>query len=148
MTHIILNRVAGTGGCMRIITLEFFTLGELGAEYESQFHYGFLKNLVILRRKVGRPFIVTGGIRTQQYNNTLKGASKRSLHIWDKPSYADKGQTGCLAVDIKEHDADFRYEVLKHATASGWSVGIYPDRGFLHLDLRSLIGLTQRVFVS
>lgn len=127
--------------------MEFFKLHEFGAQYEDQFHYGFLKDLVIRRRKIARPFVVTGGIRSQYYNSVLKDASPKSLHVWDKPSYVDKGQTGCLAVDIKEHDLDFRVSVMKEMLPAGWSVGIYPNKGFLHLDLRTLIGLPQRIFV-
>jgi uncharacterized protein YcbK (DUF882 family) len=123
--------------------MKYFTLYELGAESEGQFHPGFISKLETLRIGVERPFIVTSCARSQDYNKTI-GGHPRSLHIWDKPQH--ERQKGCMAIDIHVLDMDFKVEVVKMALLLGWSVGINDDKRFLHLDRRTDIFKPQTLF--
>lgn len=123
--------------------MKYFTLKELGAESESFFHTGFLEKLDFLREKVGEPFNITSCARSAEHNKIVGGATK-SLHVYDKVSY--KGQTGCMAVDIKSINPQFKVKLIETALLYGWSVGINDKRGFIHLDRRIDLGLPKAIF--
>lgn len=123
--------------------MKHFTLQELGAETEDQFHPGFLDELDILRQGVGLPFIVTSCARSQAHNRAI-GGNPRSAHIWDKPQR--RGQKGCGAIDIKVPNPQFKPEVAKVALLTGWSVGINDKKHFMHLDRRTDWGEPQALF--
>lgn len=123
--------------------IQFFTLKELGAESEKQFHPNFLRELKMLRKHYGKPMIVTSCARTKLYNDSLANSSPRSLHIWDKPQHV--GQLGCMAIDVKCEDSYNRRELVRSALILNWTVGV--AHSFLHLDMRSMIGLDSKLFV-
>ena len=128
---------------MKKTEIPFFKLSELGAIDERQFHPEFLNELVILRKNIGRSFIVTSCARSAEYNKKIGGVEK-SLHIYDKPKR--KGQKGCMAIDIRILDVDFKVSVIKSALLLGWSVGINDKKRFIHLDRRVDIGEQQTIF--
>lgn len=123
--------------------MKYFTLKELGATSEDQFHPGFLQKLDELRHQVGSPFYVTSGIRSKAHNADV-GGKEKSLHIWDEPGYS--GQKGSMAVDIAIKHPAFKLELVKTALLTGWSVGINDKKRFVHVDRRTDIGLPQAVF--
>ncbi|EKE70903.1 D-Ala-D-Ala carboxypeptidase family metallohydrolase [Oceanibaculum indicum] len=128
-----------------------FTPAELACRDSGllQFHPGFLASLQSLRDAFGRPMVPTSGCRSRAYNDRPRaqggvGGHPRSLHVADDPVHADKGQLGCLAVDIRTPDAAWRGDLFACAWRMGWSVGW--GRGFLHLDRRDFIGLAKTSF--
>ena len=121
----------------------FFTLAELGAESEDQFHPGFLDYVLDLRIFVNRKFFVSSGARSAKHNGEV-GGKFNSLHIWDKPR--NKYQKGCMAVDVEVRHPSFKPLVVSGALLRGWSVGINDRKHFLHLDMRTMIGMPQAVF--
>lgn len=123
--------------------MKYFTLDELRAKSEDEFHSGFLEKLDYLRDMVASPFHVTSCARTKAYNKKI-GGSSRSLHISDKP--VRDGAEGCMAVDIAVTSRVFKVNVIKTALALGWSVGVNDKKRFLHLDRRVDIGEEQTVF--
>ncbi len=125
--------------------MKYFTLEELGATSESQFHAGFLDKLDFLREKVGQSFIINSCARSAERNKLVGGVSK-SLHIFDLPVYAKIGQTGCMAVDVKSKNPKFKIDLIENALMYGWSVGINDKKGFIHLDRRTDLGLPKAIF--
>lgn len=123
--------------------MKYFTLNELGATTEAQFHPGSLDHLDDLRHHVARPFHITSGARTEKRNAEV-GGTQKSFHICDKPQHT--GQKGCMAFDIAIPDPSFKVELVKTALLLGWSVGINDKKRFVHVDRRTDIGLPQAVF--
>lgn len=74
-------------------------------------YYGFRK-----------PFFVTSGYRTPEYNSTLEGAARNSMHLYGK------------AADLIFPDLPVSYvgKLAQHYVAGG--VGFYPSSGFVHVD--------------
>jgi hypothetical protein len=99
---------------------------------------GFADKLLELRLAWGKPMTPTSVCRTIEYNKKVGGAPK-SQHICDD----ERG--GCFAIDIVSVDANERVELVKLAFSLGWSVGI-SNRGFIHLDARTLRGEPQVIF--
>lgn len=128
-------------GRIKKMTKPYFTEDELGSfdHYDSK----FLAELCQLRHTVARPFIITSGARTKEYNARIGGA-KKSLHIWDYPQR--KGQKLCMAVDIKILDPAFKVEVVKIGLLTGWSIGLNFKKRFIHLDRRVDLGEEQTIF--
>jgi len=108
-------------------------------------HPGFAEDLQALRSAFGRPMKVLSGCRCKAYNETV-GGHPRSLHVGDFPAHADKGQEGCLAVDIEAVDGAYRGELFMWGWRMGFAIGWNAKRGFLHNDRRVLIGLPQTCF--
>lgn len=69
-----------------------------------------------------KPFLVTSGYRTPEYNSTLEGAARNSMHLYGK------------AADLIFPDLPVSYigKLAQHYTAGG--VGFYPSSGFVHVD--------------
>ena len=80
----------------------------------------------------------TSVCRSKEYNEKVGGASK-SQHI------CDDERNGCFAIDIISSDANERVQLVKLAFELGWSVGI-SNKGFIHLDMRTLRGDPQVIF--
>lgn len=84
-----------------------------------------------LRSKLGCPVYVTSGYRDPDYNAAV-GGERNSIHL----TFA--------AADIAtgRHTPHEIADVLEtHPDAHHFGIGVYPDRGFVHLDTRGLIGL-------
>jgi len=79
--------------------------------------------IVLLRNTLGKPIYITSAYRCPKYNARVKG---------DSNSYHMKG----LAVDIVVHDIPLPelYIIAKELGFTG--IGIYPQKNFLHLDVR------------
>ena len=73
-----------------------------------------------------KPFFVTSGYRTPEYNRTLEGAARNSMHLYGR------------AADLIFPDLPVSYigKLAQHYTAGG--VGFYPSSGFVHVDTGSI----------
>lgn len=98
---------------------------------------GFAEKLLDLRLKWNQPMIINSACRSTEHNAIVGGASN-SYHICDD----ERG--GCLAVDVRCHDGRSRIELVKLAIELGWSVGV--NKAFIHLDMRSLLGIQPVLF--
>ena len=103
----------------------------------------FMDRLQALRSALGAPMHVTSGCRTLEHNENIGGAT-RSFHVCDDPM--DRGQDGCLAVDIAATEGSYRGQLFVFAWGLGFSVGWNAERGFLHLDQRVLLEWKQTTF--
>lgn len=128
-----------------------FTPDELRCQGTGLLRYDplFLDRLQDLRVAFNRPMRVTSGCRAKAHNDkpaTLNGAGGhlRSLHVGDVAQHP--GQIGALAVDIATPNGSYRGDLFALAWRFGFSIGWNAKRGFLHLDLRTLVGLKQTSF--
>jgi len=131
-----------------------FTAGELACPSSRivQLHTldnnrgGFLIWLEALRLKVGLPFYPTSACRSTAHNN-LVGGHENSLHLMDNPKHATNG---CMAIDIDITRWDSSdIDRLIDYTLDPWfngSIGHGESRGFVHIDMRTWIGLPQMEF--
>jgi len=108
-------------------------------------HPGFIETLQLARHEFSEPMKITSGCRCKAYNAQL-GGHPRSLHVCDEPYHADKGQQGCLAADIAAVDGAYRGRLFVVLWRRGFSIGWNAKKGFLHADLRTLIGMPQTTF--
>jgi hypothetical protein len=109
----------------------------------ARFHPGFLDDLESLRVEFGRPMRVNSACRCKAHNGAVKGHA-RSLHIGDE--MVQPTQRGALAVDIATPSGLYRGELFALGWDEGWSIGWNAARGFLHLDRRNYVGLSQTSF--
>jgi hypothetical protein len=108
----------------------------------AQFHPGFLDHLETLRRAYGRPMKLSSACRCAAHNaKASPQAPIRSLHIGNRETRP--GHRGTLAVDVAVA-GEGKGDLFALAWRHGWSVGW--NRGFLHLDRRSDIGMPQITF--
>lgn len=133
------------------IGLKYFSRIELQCHDDGSFklqpegapsgYPGFGARIDALREAWGQPLIVNSCCRTAAYNATLEESSPHSLHVWDTPFYADRGQVGTAAIDLREISDEFR----ELAWSLGFSLGL--GKTFTHCDDRSkIIGLPQVKF--
>ena len=108
-------------------------------------HRGFRDALEALREEFKRPMALTSACRCKAHNEAVGGHS-RSLHVGDFPHHADKGQQGCLAVDVSTPDGAYRGQLFSLAWKHGFSIGWNAKKNFLHIDRRVDIGLPQTSF--
>lgn len=110
---------------------------------QMKFHPGFIETLQMVRTQLALPMHPTSGCRCSFWNKEI-GGHEHSLHIFDIPQHP--GQQGTLAVDIATVDGFYRGMLFDIAWGHGFSIGWNAKRGFLHLDLRTLIGLPKTSF--
>jgi len=88
-----------------------------------------IEKLQKVRNIIGRPIIITSGVRCEFYNASIK-ASMNSSHIPDKHGIGN-------AVDIACTNSKDRYEVVELAQKFFKRIGISGGQcgGFVHLDV-------------
>ena len=89
-----------------------------------------IKKLQKIRDIIGRPLIITSGVRCESYNASLKNSSAHSSHV---PDDYGKGN----AVDIASLHSKDRYELVEVAQKFFKRIGISGGSygGFIHLDV-------------
>ena len=102
----------------------------------------FMDNLQRLRHNFALPMHVTSGCRSVKHNERIGGKSK-SFHICD--AALNRGQQGCLAVDVAISGAD-RGRLFAMAWSNGWAIGWSNEKRFLHLDRRVDVGWKHTTF--
>ena len=101
-------------------------------------HPGFAEALRELRLAYGKAMIVNSCCRTAAHNDQV-GGHPRSLHVYDSPHHAARGQAGTLAIDVRYGNGGEGWQLVAAAQRLGWSIGV--AKTFVHLDRRDLIGL-------
>lgn len=115
----------------------------------------FLTRLSCLRSMFGKPLHVNSGSRTAVHNADI-GGHISSLHLSENSKYTVNGiAAATMAVDVGVNGWSrfFLNRLIEIAKMLGFSVGhgydIDEDNivvGFVHLDLRTLVGLEQTEF--
>lgn len=98
---------------------------------------GFAGKLLELRLAYNKPMIINSACRSTTHNASAGGAPN-SYHICDD----DRG--GCMAVDVRCNNGLDRLELVKLGIELNWSIGV--NKAFIHMDLRSLLGIPQLLF--
>lgn len=98
---------------------------------------GFADGLLELRLTLGKPMIITSACRSVEHNTAVGGAAN-SYHI------CDDSRGGTLAIDVRCNNGRDRLELVRLAIELGWSVGV--NKNFIHLDMRSLLGIEPLLF--
>lgn len=110
-------------------------------------HPGMGARLITLdaavQQATGRGLTITSGSRCLAHNQAV-GGHPRSLHVADKPYH--QGARGTLAADTEAADGKYRGTLFAIAWQAGWSIGWNARKNFLHLDLRTEIGMSQTTF--
>lgn len=92
-------------------------------------HKDLLDGLEFVRKTIGRPIMITSGYREPEHNKEVGGA-KRSMHV-TKP---------LRGVDITcpgVHPIDLAAVCLQWEPFRKGGLGLYPNDGHVHVDVRS-----------
>ena len=89
-----------------------------------------IEKLQKVRNIIGRPLIITSGVRCEFYNASLKNSSMNSSHIPDEHGIGN-------AVDVACTTSKHRYELIQVAQKFFNRIGISGGSygGFMHLDV-------------
>ena len=89
-----------------------------------------IEKLQKVRNIIGRPIIITSGVRCEKHNSSLKNSSMNSSHV---PDACGIGK----AVDIACPNSEYRYELIQVAQKYFNRIGISGGQygGFVHLDV-------------
>lgn len=103
----------------------------------------FAVMLPLLRLRWGKVLTPSSVCRTPAHNAAEKG-HPNSLHLTENPKH---NTDGTAAADIRWADwgASEQLRFARLAYSLGFSVGLH--RSFCHIDLRSIAGLPQAVFL-
>jgi len=104
----------------------------------------FMDALQSLRNVLAEPMHITSGCRSAAYNLKI-GGKEHSFHICDEDP-GERGQEGCLAVDVAAPDGTYRGHLFEASWSMGWSIGWNAVKKFLHLDKRTTVGWKQTSF--
>lgn len=99
--------------------------------------------LPLLREKWGKALTPSSVCRTPKHNTAVKG-HPNSLHLTENPTHKTNGT---CAADIRWADwtVSEQLRFAKLAYSLGFSVGLH--KSFCHIDLRTIAGLPQSVFL-
>lgn len=103
----------------------------------------FAALLPALRVNHGGPLHPNSVCRTPAHNKA-EGGHPRSLHLTENPKHPIRG---CAAADIawRQWSVEEKLRFARLAWRMGFSVGLH--NGFCHVDLRTVAGLPQGVFL-
>lgn len=104
---------------------EFFRLDEFQCPCckRTMLHPLLLQKMKGLRQKIGKPVMITSGYRCPSYNEQVGGV-KTSYHLLGMA--ADIHVPGIPLQDVLTIAQEMRFQ----------GIGFYPERNFLHLDVR------------
>lgn len=132
----------------------YFQAWELACpeSHTIKLHDGFLIELSLLRKRIGKPFRINSCCRSASHNVYVRG-HPRSLHLMHNPVH---NTTGAMAVDVRVTGwtLDECLELKRTAWDLGWSMGIgYAVNalteictGYVHLDRRVDVGLPKHQY--
>ena len=124
--------------------LPFFSAEELGSGDDGTIRLDirFASKLPELRQEWGGPLNTTSVCRTPAHNKAV-GGHPRSLHLTENEAHPTYGT---MAADVywSAWEAELQKALAQLALDHGFSVGLH--KAFMHLDLRTEIGLPQTVF--
>jgi len=129
---------------MRRLSLTHFTDAELACSESCVVNLNPRFDLALesLRVEFGRAMIVNSCCRSEDYNDAIKDAHPRSLHLWD---YSDHMTGGTCAIDIRRQGKTYDEALIRLAWSRDWSIGV--SESFLHLDLRvKVLDFPQKMF--
>ena len=87
-----------------------------------------MKHLQAVRTQWGGPLTLTSTWRPEEYNKSVGGAPNSQHLVWATdvvPSNSTPERVKALAKIAEEFNFD--------------GIGVYPDRGFVHLDMRGYV---------
>lgn len=104
---------------------EFFSLYEFQCPccHCVKLHPLLLQKLKGLRYRIAKPIIINSGYRCNKHNKEVGGV-KNSYHLLGKA--ADIHVPGICLVELVKIVKEFGFK----------GIGFYPERNFLHLDIR------------
>ena len=104
-----------------------------GSEMNIAIYHNMVKvanQLQILRNYIGKPITINSGYRSEEYNASIKGSSKKSQHVMGRA--ADIVVKGMTPVEVTE--------VIERLISNGdmlqGGLGLYEKKGFVHYDIR------------
>ena len=89
-----------------------------------------IEKLQKVRNIIGKPIIITSGVRCEKHNSSLKNSSMNSSHV---PDACGIGK----AVDIACPNSEYRYELIQVAQKYFKRIGIAGEGkgNFVHFDV-------------
>lgn len=87
----------------------------------------WIQSVIAVRTGKFTPLYITSGMRTQETNSKIEGAARNSMHLPDS-------QGLFRAIDLHSKDVSPRQIASLAKMAQEGGVGLYSDRGFLHID--------------
>tara|TARA_R110002153_G_scaffold95299_1_gene229077 strand:+ start:753 stop:1133 length:381 start_codon:yes stop_codon:yes gene_type:complete len=106
-----------------------------GSEMNIAVYHNMVKvanQLQILRNYIGKPITINSGYRSEEYNASIKGSSKKSQHVMGRAADIVVKGMSPLAVHTT-------IELLidkGHMLQGG--LGLYEDKNFVHYDIRGV----------
>lgn len=87
----------------------------------------WIQSVIAVRTGSWQPLYITSGMRTRETNNNTEGAVRNSMHLPDRNGVF-------RAIDMHSNQVSPRQIAsLAHLAEEG-GVGLYSNRGFIHLD--------------
>tara|TARA_R110000851_G_scaffold286342_1_gene440226 strand:- start:3020 stop:3319 length:300 start_codon:yes stop_codon:yes gene_type:complete len=84
--------------------------------------------LQILRNYIGKPITINSGYRSEEYNASIKGSSKKSQHVMGRAAdIVVKGMTPVKVTEVIER-------LISNGDMLQGGLGLY--KGFVHYDIR------------
>ena len=106
-----------------------------GSEMNIAIYHNMVKvanQLQILRNYIGKPITINSGYRSEEYNESIKGSSKKSQHVMGRAAdIVVKGMT-----PLKVHTT-IELLIDKGDMLQG-GLGLYEKKGFVHYDIRGI----------
>ena len=102
-----------------------------GSEMNIAIYHNMVKvanQLQILRNYIGKPITINSGYRSEEYNASIKGSSKKSQHVMGRAAdIVVKGMTPVKVTEVIER-------LISNGDMLQGGLGLY--KGFVHYDIR------------
>ena len=106
-----------------------------GSDMNIAIYHNMVKvanQLQILRNYIGKPITINSGYRSEEYNASIKGSSKKSQHVMGRAA-------DIVVKGMKPLEVHTTIELLidKGDMLQG-GLGLYEKKGFVHYDIRGI----------
>ena len=104
-----------------------------GSEMNIAIYHNMVKvanQLQILRNYIGKPITINSGYRSEEYNASIKGSSKKSQHVMGRAADIVVKGMSPLAVHTTIELLIEKGDMLQGG------LGLYEKKGFVHYDIR------------